>query len=167
MYCIGEKVVYETTGVCEITDIRKLTMRQADKGAQYYVLRPVRQGGTIYCPVNSEKVFMRPVISKKEAEEIIDSIPGIDAEAYENANLQLLSKHYRDILKTHDCARILELTMSIFLKKQDVSQRNKKLGQVDEAYMKQAEELLFSELSEALGIPFEGVGDYISERINK
>ena len=38
---------------------------------------------------------------------------------------------------------------------------------VDERYMKQAERLLYGELSAALGIPFEEVQPYIARRVEE
>ena len=41
----------------------------------------------------------------------------------------------------------------------------RRLGMVDERYMKQAERLLYGELSAALGIPLEEVQPYIARRV--
>lgn len=56
--------------------------------------------------------------------------------------------------------------MSIYEKKQDVEKHNRKFGQVDERFMKQAEELLFSELAVALEIQRDEVREYIADRLS-
>ena len=109
---------------------------------------------------------MRPVISKEEAEKLINTIPTIQAEAYHTRVLSDLSRHYEEILKTHDCADLIELTMSIYAKKQMVEEQKKKFGSVDERFMKKAEELLFGELSAVLGIPRSEVSKYIASRVD-
>ena len=166
MHNIGEKVVYGMTGVCEITDIRSLNgMKGAQKNRLYYILKPLYQNGTIYAPADSDKVFLRPVMTREEAEKLIALIPSIKAEAYNNSNLQMLADHYKEMLNTHDSETLVELTMSIYAKKQYAEEQNRKFGQVDEAFMKQAEELLFGELAVALGIEKSAVPDYIGGQI--
>ena len=51
----------------------------------YQVGELIVYGGTIRIPVDS-KVFMRPVISRQEAEALIDAIPGMHAEACHERN---------------------------------------------------------------------------------
>jgi hypothetical protein len=55
--------------------------------------------------------------------------------------------------------------MSIYCNQQAAQAKKKRLGMVDERYMKQAERLLYGELSAALGIPPEEVQPYIARRL--
>ena len=163
MYRIGDFVIYSNSGVCKITDI---VSRKDGKTEQlYYVLLPLYQTCTIYTPIDNDKVFMRPVITKTEANRLIDMIPTINAEAYHNRSINQLSEHYNEALKTHDCSDLIELCMSIYAKKQSLEQQNRKFGAVDEKFMKRAEELLHGELAVALGIEKDQVPAYIAERI--
>jgi CarD family transcriptional regulator len=164
MYKINDLVVYGKTGVCRITDIAVPENSQMKKDQLYYVLQPLYESCTIYTPVDT-KVFMRPVISAKEADRLIDSIPAMRADAYYNDRLQELVQHYEDALKDQDCACLLELTMSIYAKKKYLQQNSQKFGQTDERYLKQAEHLLCSEFSLALEIPKEDVPAYIEARV--
>ena len=75
MYRVGEKVVYGETGVCVVSEITKRKDPGTQSSKLYYTLKPIYQTCVIYTPVEGNKVFMRPVISKKEAMELIDSIP--------------------------------------------------------------------------------------------
>jgi CarD family transcriptional regulator len=60
---------------------------------------------------------------------------------------------------------LLELTISIYTKKQHLEQHNQKFGAVDKRLMKQAEELLFGELATALNISKDAVQNYIASRV--
>ena len=51
------------------------------------------------------------------------------------------------------------------MKRRQAEANNRRLGMVDERYMKQAERLLYGELSAALEIPFEDVESYIASRV--
>lgn len=166
MFGIGDLIVYGNTGVCRIVDITHRKLFDGEK-KEFYVLHPLYQDCTISAPVNSDKVFMRPIISRHEAEELVDEIPSIQAEAYHNRVLRQLTEHYEEAFKTHKCADLIELTMSIYAKKKDMEKNNKRFGAVDEKYMKRAEELLFGELGAALHIHKDEVPAYIKARVGE
>jgi len=161
LYQVGDLIIYGGTGVCEVIDISQ----ELDKEQEFYVLKPLYQSCIISTPVNTTKVLMRPIISRDEAKQLVETIPSIQAEAYHNNDLRQLEGHYKDSIKACDCMELLELSMSIYEKKQDAKQQKRKLGIVDERYMKRAEELLFGELSAALGIPKSEVSEYIFARV--
>ena len=165
-YKVGDQIVYGNTGVCIIRDIAAAENIGQDSGRLYYVLKPLDQECVIYTPIDT-KVFMRPVISAAEAERLIDGIPAIRAEAYYSNHAQELVQYYESFLKTHNCAHIIELAMSLYLKKQIAQQNNRKFGMVDERFMKQAEEILYGEFSLALGIPKDRVQGYIASRVGE
>lgn len=165
MYKIGDLIIYSNTGVCKLKDIIKPNFDNISKDELYYVLKPLYQDGTIYTPVNNTKIFMRPIISEEEAEQLIDMIPSIQAEAYHNHSIQQLSEHYQLMMKSHNCEDLIELIMSIYNKKQYLSGQKRKFGQVDQTFMKRAEELLYGEFSVALNIPKEEVQEYIASKV--
>lgn len=165
MYHVGDLICYGDKGVCRVADIAEQDFSGTIKGKLYYTLRPLDQDGIIYTPVDNEKVFMRPVISKEEAEKLIDMIPSIQAEPYHSKVINQLAEHYNASIKTHDCVDLIELTMSLYAKKQEVKELKRKFGVVDERFMKRAEELLFSELAVALDIPKDKVSVYIESRV--
>jgi len=167
MYQVGDLILYGSTGVCKVADITTQELAGKDKKQLFYVLEPLYQNCTIFTPVNTTKIFMRPIISKGEAERLIDMIPAIRAEAYHNRALNQLAEHYKASLSTHDCSDLIELSMSIYAKKQFAEQQKRKFGAVDEKFMKRAEELLFGELAAALDIPKEKVPEYITEKVEE
>lgn len=164
MYKIGDFIIYGSTGVCQVTDIEVMDQTGSER-KRYYVIKPLYQGGVIYTPVDNEKVFMRPIISSGEVEQLIDLIPSIKAEAFHCRESNQLIKHYEKILKSHDCENLIELTMSIGAKKQFMKEQNRKIGAVDEKYMKLAEDVLFGEMAVALCISKDEVSEYISTRL--
>jgi CarD family transcriptional regulator len=167
MYKVGDLIIYSSTGVCEVTEIMESVQFGSDEKQACYILKPLYQNCIITTPVDSTKVFMRPVISKDEAERIIDSIPSIQTEAFMNNDLRQLEAHYKASFVSHCCEDLMELSMSIYMKKQLYMQQNRRFGAVDEKYMKRAEELLFGELSAVLGIAKDTVPDYIAARVGR
>jgi len=167
MFQVGDLVLYESTGVCRVTDIKEQEPDGKGEKQLFYVLSPLYHNYTILTPVHSTKVFMRPIISRDEAERLIDRIPDIRAEAYHNPASNQLAEHYKASLSTHDCADLLKLSISIYVKKQFAEQQKRKLGAVDEKYMHRAEDLLFGELAAALNIRKDEVPEYIEERVSR
>lgn len=164
MYTVGELIVYGGTGVCRVEAIEEKT--QPDGSARgYYRLKPLYQSGTISVPVDG-KVFMRPVISREEAEALIDELPTMPAETLRERNFTQLAAHYQQLLCSHSCADIAGLVVSIRAKKLESERVGRRFGQVDAKFMKRAEILLYGEFSAALGIPYDEVEPYIRKRIN-
>lgn len=165
MYQVGEKIVYGGNGVCVVDEIRTLEAPHSDGETKvYYVLRPIYQDCKISIPIDTN-MFMRPVITADEANALVDSIPGIQAEPYYNTALRQLQEYYEAKLSTHSCADLVELTMSLYQKKKKTESQKRKFGAIDERYMKRAEDLLFGELSAALEIPKTEVRQYIRDRL--
>ena len=166
MYQVGDWIFYGNTGACKVTDVSERKLPGMEKEMLYYTLQPLDDSCSISTPANG-KIFTRPLITREEAEALIDAIPEIDAQAYHNPVLRQLSEHYEKSLNTHDCLSLIKMTMSIHAKKEAAVSQKKKLGAVDEKFMKRAEDLLFGELSVALGIRKAEVADYIARRLEE
>lgn len=160
-------IIYGSTGVCRVAEIKEIEDRTKGSKRLYYVLDPLYQSCVITTPTDNKKIRMRPIISKEEAERLIEMIPTIEAEEFHSSIIRELTEHYQASIESHNCEDLLELTMSIYSKKQTLEQQKKKFGVIDERYMKKGEELLFGEFAVALGIPREKVQDYITTKIEK
>lgn len=162
---VGDIIVYGSSGVCRVNSVAPSKDR-AERGRLYYELCPVFRECTIYTPADNQKVFMRPVISREDAEAIIDEIPSIRAESYHNRVLRQLAEHYEEVIRSHDCRELLRMLMSLYSKKREMEAQKRKFGLVDERYMKRAEELLHGELAVALGLELDEVLPYIQKRVD-
>lgn len=164
MYNAGDLIMYGGEGVCRVEGVGVPDIPYIDGERLYYTLRPLYRDGVVYTPVDTD-IFMRPVISREEAHELIDKAPHIAPRPCEEKNLRLLSEHYEGIIRTHDCTGLVGLIRAVRSKGAAAEKSKKKLGQVDSRYMNRAQELLHGELAVALGIPRDDVEDYVSERI--
>lgn len=90
MYKIGQCIIYGNVGVCYVRAIASGQEIGLEEG-QYYVLDPLYENGTIYTPVNTTRIFTRPVISKDEVNALIDQIP----------QMQVQPDYIRSRLKKH------------------------------------------------------------------
>lgn len=166
MYSIGDLIVYGGEGVCRVEDIGVPATGAASSGRVYYTLAPLYRTGKVFAPVDG-KVFMRPVISRDEAMTVIMQIPHTEGEACTERNLRFLTEHYQERLSRHDCLETVRLIKSIYRKRCLAEEKGKKLGQIDERFMKRAEDMLYGELAVALDIPRSGVVEFITQTIGE
>lgn len=160
MFEVGDMIVYGRTGVCRVERIEE------NKNGRFYALMPLYQNCSILTPVEG-KVFMRPVISRDEAEELIAALPDLEAQPCEGKGLRELTDRYQVSIDSHDCREWAAMTKSIYAKRRIALREKRKFGAVDERFMKEGEALLFGELAVALDLPPEQVKGYIDQRLAK
>ena len=74
----GEYIVYGTTGVCQVMDITTMKQKEATQAKLYYVLEPVSSpGGKILTPVEENKNPMRRIVTREEADRLIEEIRNV------------------------------------------------------------------------------------------
>ena len=122
MFNKGDRIFYGQTGVCVVEDISEKVLTKNNKRL-YYTLRPLyQQNNIIYAPVESEKVFMREIISVDEAKKLIQTVPDI----YEKALNGEGKPDYQEYIDSHSCEELLELAVMIYSKKQAAKRMKKK-----------------------------------------
>ena len=163
MFAVGDFIVYSGTGVCRVEQIGSPPFDPKTK-REYYTLSSRNSRETIYVPVDTQ-VFMRPILSREEAEELIDRLPEIQQAHVDNRDYRALAQQYRGFLETHRCEDLVQLIKMVYTKNQQKNQSGKKPSKVDQDYQKRAEALLHGELAAALGIPVDSVLDYIRQRL--
>lgn len=165
MFNVNEYVMYATTGVCQILDIKKEKL-MGNGEEEYYVLHPVYQSSstTIKIPVNNEKVMMRRLADQDEIDELIAGIPSVDITWIENDRLRSLK--CKEALRSGSCKEWIELLEVLHSRKKDRTEQGKKFAIIDDNFMKLAEKLVYEEFSVSLQIPFENVEQYILKQLN-
>lgn len=166
MYKIGDFVVYGRTGICEVADITTMKMAGVPKDKLYYILMPCKdKGGKIFTPVDNEKVVIRPVITKEEAEELLNQIPEVEELWIPNEKMR--ESMYKECIRKCECIELIKIIKTLYIRKQDRIAQGKKITTTDERYLKMAESSLYSELSIALEIPESEMESYITDYIEK
>lgn len=153
-------------GVCRVVDIVGNPIDRLDRKKKYYLLEPVfEKGSTVYAPVDSDKILMRPIMTREEAEELIARITEIETVwIQEERNREQM---YKEAIRTYDCNTLVEIIKTLYLRKQNRLHEGKKVLASDEQYLRKAEELLYSEMSISLSIPKEKVEEYITAAVEK
>ena len=160
MYKIGEKIIYGENGVCTVEKIAPLNMSGAQKEKLYYHLTPLVGSGTYFTPVDTT-AFMRPIISREEAEALIDAIPGIPPAICNDSRFNHVDAFYRELFKLHSNEALVSVIKGLRCRMAEKKTRSTRA----EATMKRAKDILHGELSVALDMDFSQVEGYITSRI--
>ena len=158
----GETVVYGGSGVCEIDDIKDVRFYH-ERPQKYYILKPlfVNQAQVVYVPCNNEKLTskIKPVISKKEALELIHSIDDNSVEWIEDRNER--KEAFNNIVNTGSREEIVSMISLIESHRSKLAGEGKKLNAQDERILSEALRRINSEFAVALGMDPDAVDSYI------
>ena len=159
MYSVGEKVIYGENGVCTVSKVAPLESSGASDKL-FYHLEPLIGSGVYFTPVDSG-AYMRPIISRDEAEALIDAIPSIEPAICRDNRFNHVDAFYKELFKQHSCEALVAIVKGL---RERMSEKKTKSSRA-ESTMKRAKDMLHGELSIALGMNVDEVEDYIRERI--
>lgn len=165
-YQVGEFVCKPITGVCRVEDILHLEMNGADSRKLYYLLIPMDNlQEKIYVPVSASETSLRPCMSAKQAQDLIEKIPEIQAMWIDNEKTR--EQKYKEAVKQNDPEALVSIIKMIYQRKKLRLEQGKKATMSDEKYFQMAEKLLYMELGTALGISREEVCQLIIDFMEK
>ena len=161
MYAIGEYVVHPGQGVCQVKDV-------TESPDAVYQLMPVGQRHPVHIsfPVANE-ARLRPVLSRSEAEDIIERYPAIEVEQFQARNNALEEEHYRNEMRQGSCLDSVRIVKTFRARIADLSARNKKPPVAYERILKEARERSAAELAIALDITPEDVALLFEQRMGE
>ena len=146
MFNKGDYIVHGSSGTCRVEEITHIDLPGSDKDRLYYCLLPVYGGNSkVYTPVDSDKVPMRRILTKQEAEQLLSDIPKI--ETMEAPGEKFREDSYKEVMKKIDCRSCVSMMKMLFQKRKTRLAEGRKFTAVDERYLKAAEDSLFTELA--------------------
>lgn len=163
MFQCGDLIVYGNNGVCEVTEVAPLA--NSLDGRLYYALRNKVSNGIAYVPVDSG-VFMRPVMTKTQAKELIKEIPNVKTSAFANVGIRDAGRVYREVLQSYDSLKVIALIKHIIENGEIKRKLGKKLTSTEERFLEQARRIVETELSIVLEIDVDEVEKVILKSIN-
>ncbi len=169
MYAVGTLILYGRTGVCRVDGVTEKKPPHEKDPISYYLLRPLYQSGMIAAPVekvDDGTIFSRPLMTREQAQTLIETLPTLPAEPYYNQNLNQLRDHYRQQFQSLSPLDMAQLIRSVYTKRQEAERKHRKLSVVDQRFMDEAEVLLYGELAAALGIDRDEVCGYITKTLS-
>lgn len=124
MFEKGEYIVYGTTGVCQVMDITTMKQKEAPQAKLYYVLEPVSSpGGKILTPVEENKNPMRRIVTREEADRLIEEIRNV--KDLQIGDEKQREAKYKEALKSCDCKAWIGIIKTLYRRKKDRMVRGK------------------------------------------
>lgn len=166
MYKINDVICYQNYGICQIIDIKELTVMN-NKARKYYFMRKMFDkcdSTIIKIPVDTDNI-MRHVITKEDALVLIDSIPSLDPVWVKDVReRETLFKSMISSWKMEEWVKVIK---SIYLMRQENrnSDKPKPLPIIDMKYFEKAESLFNQEMAYALELSENEIPVYIEKMI--
>ena len=166
MFQINDYVFYGSGGICRIQDIQTAPLENMPADRQYYVMQSIHdRNGVLYVPVDSDQVFLRRLLSRAEAEELIGRIPTIDA--IEESNAKQLRARYADAMHTHQPVEWIRVIKTVHLRIATRTARTQRISETERTLADTAKRYLHAELALALDLPEAGMEAYLCSRLEK
>lgn len=160
----GDRVVYGIHGVCRIVGRDERIVDH--KRVEYYVLQPcASEDARYYVPVHNEAAVskMRKMLTSAQLDALLAS-QELHSDCWiDEENLR--KERYRKLIARADCAELIGMIRSLHLHRQRQLAAGKKFHLCDENFLKDAQRLIASEVSQILSIPPAEVEDYIRSRV--
>ena len=106
---------------------------------------------------------MRPVMTRDAALALIQSLPSLPLCKPEMPGLRAAKDHYHRLVQRCECSEMAELIHTICRRRAWAVRHGKKVSQMDERYLKRAEEQLYGEMAAALDMAREEIVPFIRE----
>ncbi len=161
MYKINDYVFYRND-VCKIKNIKENKFN----GNTYYVMVPIDDDSLIIdTPIDNKLGYIRDLISREEANKLIDSIPNIKLiDDFTEKNLENI---YKELLNKGSHNELIQIIKTSYVRNDERIKNKKKISDKDDKYFKLAEKYLYNELSIVFNMSFEETKNYIINRVKK
>ncbi len=160
-----DTIVYGTTGICTIEDIRQKSFSPGQQ-EMYYILKPVfSPSSTVYVPVDNERLTakMRRVLTKPEIDALVDTVAKRGDVWTEDRRERV--DRFKATLSEGIGTELLTMIHSLHRHKAQLEQQHKKLCSADEQTYASAKKMVTEEFSYALHIAPDEVEAYIVNRL--
>ena len=162
MFKINDSVIHCREGLSTIVAINNMN------GKDYFLVSVNRNSGeTIYVPVDTANSIIRPLMNKKDADELLLFIKKIKKEF--NTNTKQRRDGYKKKLSSGDVKEIAYLYRQLYFYEKIGGENNTeiKLGPVDIDMLEYAQNMLMDELAISYSVKRDEIKSFVEKRITK
>lgn len=165
MFKTGEYFIYSTQGVCHIDQVGDYEINGTDR--KCYVFHPVNdKKSKITTPVDNQRVIMRQLIVKDEAEDIMRSFEKDNENDFVwDMNKRIRYKTFFDAVNTCNARLYAGLLKLLLIKKEEIKSSGKKFSMEDERFLTSVKTSLSEELALVLGRDTDSILSSIDRKI--
>ncbi len=165
---INDYIVYRNTGICQVAALEEQCM-DGEHSILYYKLKPLADpNSTYYIPVAKADEKMRPLLTKDEVLQLIDTMPQEgEADDLWSDNRRERKELFTQVMRGDDHTAMLRLIALLYFRKRSSEAQGKRFSAMDEAVMKTAEGLMLQEFGFVLGMEEDALRKFIDERVTE
>lgn len=157
MFEVGSKVVYPMHGAGIIEEIEEKEI--LDEIKRYYILNLPLKEMKVMIPVdNTEELGIRPVVTKKELEDVFDILKGDLSKMPKNWNRRF--RKNTDKLKTGDILEVAEVVRNLM-----IMDKKKGLSTGERKMVNNSKKILLSEICLTLDIEMDEAEAMVNEMV--
>ena len=166
MFQIGDLLFYGTNGVCRVSEICSSPFDSTDTRS-FYKLTPISEHSTlvIFTPIDNDRVVMRPLISKEEAEALIARLGEIEKVAV--AVEKYRKDAYREAIREGAPEGFVKIIKTVRARREVFRKTRRRVPDLDNDFEFTAKNCLYGELCTVLGIPREEIHRIVTESISE
>lgn len=161
---LNSVLIYGSSGICKVTDIRKEKLGKEIR--EYYILQPLGDNkSVVYVPTDNEGLQnkMRKIISTEEIKSLIKNMPENETIWIDDDRKR--NEAYKSILESGDHVGVIKVIKTLFFRRKELTAVGKKLRTTDEAIMQRAEKMLYEEFALVLNISRDEVLPFILDHV--
>ena len=157
MYKSGDVVVYGRD-VYRIKDVKDNYFFNKT----YYIMNPIDDDSLVTSVPVDTTSYLRDVITKEEAEELIAKIPSIEIVQASDRDIEY---EYKQLLRENTLEALIKIIKTTYMRNMMRQNQNKRISEKDEQYFNQAERRLYNELSISLHLTFDDTKQYVIDSV--
>ena len=166
MFKKGDLVLYSVHGICEIDDICEKTFSYEKR--EYYTLHPIKEEKlTISIPVDSDKISILELLSKEEAQDVVESFKDSSLGTEWITIDKERGDTYSNVVRYGKREEVIKVANTLMRTKIDLESQGKKFHEKDKKILEDIQKVLFSELAFSLEISCDEVKKAINKNVKE
>ena len=157
MYKSGDVVVYGRD-VYRIKDVKDNYL--FDK--TYYIMNPIDDDSLVTSVPVDTTSYLRDVITKEEAEELIAKIPSIEIVQASDRDIEY---EYKQLLRENTLEALIKIIKTTYMRNMMRQNQNKRISEKGGQYFNRAERQLYNELSISLHLTVDDTKRYVIDSV--
>lgn len=157
MYNSGDVVVYGRD-VYRIKDVKDNYL--FDK--TYYIMNPIDDDSLVTSVSVDTTSYLRDVITKEEAEELIAKIPSIEIVQASDRDIEY---EYKQLLRENTLEALIKIIKTTYMRNMMRQNQNKRISEKGGQYFNRAERQLYNELSISLHLTVDDTKRYVIDSV--
>lgn len=130
---------------------------------EYYRIQSLHDESLfVMTPMNNNRKKVRSVISRDDAERLINEISEIETVEFEQRNAETV---YNNLIKSGDHEDMVKLIKTSYEKCAKRTKKGLARNEKDKMFLRMGERLLYSEMSIALGKSYDDTKKYVTDKI--